>query len=246
MAILTPTDLVKLAPELEIDSGAINSAILTAQMIAESPMGANRPLEEQRFVETPILNGKGIIKLSRLPINNTVQKTPIVSIRGRRLLASFGLPLSDNQWIVLNPSTDYEFDYQLGEVRILSANLAGLTTESWGLGSAARARYSGRPFRRPTQAHEKSEMKVEYTTGFDFKAVPIDPRAQEIKIALISILKLQRSPMASGMKQYTLNNFYSVLYGSEATNVNTSSTDSTLLQDVLMVLKRYRPREFVS
>jgi hypothetical protein len=52
--------------------------------------------------------------------------------------------------------------------------------------------------------------------------------------------------MASGMKQYTLNNFYSVLYGSEATNVNTSSTDSTLLQDVLMVLKRYRPREFVS
>jgi hypothetical protein len=89
-------------------------------------------------------------------------------------------------------------------------------------------------------------MKVEYTTGFDFKAVPIDPRAQEIKIALISILKLQRSPMASGMKQYTLNNFYSVLYGSEATNVNTSSTDSTLLQDVLMVLKRYRPREFVS
>jgi hypothetical protein len=169
-----------------------------------------------------------------------------VSIRGRRLLASFGLPLSDNEWIVLDPATDYEFDYQLGEVRILSANLAGLTTESWGLGSAARARYSGRPFRRPTQAHEKSEMKVEYTTGFDFKAVPIDPRAQEIKIALISILKLQRSPMASGMKQYTLNNFYSVLYGSEATNVNTSSTDSTLLQDVLMVLKRYRPREFVS
>jgi len=234
MAILTPTDLATLAPELDIDPGAINSVILTAQMIAEGPDGANRPLEKHIYTETPLLNSNGIVKLSRLPI--TDDTTPIVEIRGKRLLASFGLPVNDTEWITLVENSDYMFDAALGEVKLNRANLSGVTSSSW-------ARY-GRHYGRPTQRREATELKVTYTTGFDFQANPLSYEAQQIKIAVIGVAKLQQSPMASGIKQYSVTGFYSVALASETAGITATSGDRTLMQDLLMVLRKYRPREF--
>ncbi len=243
MAILTPTDLALLAPDLDADPGQVNAIIQQAQMIAEGPNGANRPLEIQAFTETPVLNGRGFCKLSRLPILEGNSYPVSVEIRGRRMLASFGLPLADNQWITLSRNSDYEFDYQLGEIRLLHANAGGIDS-TWSYYGGRRSIYSTRPFRRPTEERTAPELRVKYTTGFDFQANPIDPRAQEIKVAVAAIARLQQSSLASGLKQYQVTDFYSMTFGADTAGMVVSGEGKTLLEDVLMILKRYRPREF--
>jgi hypothetical protein len=243
MAILTPTDLALLAPDLDTDPGQVNAIIQQAQMIAEGPNGANRPLEIQEFIETPVLNGRGFCKLSRIPILEGESYPVTVEIRGRRMLANFGLPLADNQWISLSENSDYEVDYQLGEIRILHANAGGIDS-TWSYYGGRRSIYSTRPFRRPTEERTSPEMRIKYTTGFDFQANPIDPRAQEIKIAVAAIARLQQSSLASGLKQYQVTDFYSMTFSADSAAMVASAADKTLLQDILMVLKRYRPREF--
>lgn len=253
MAILTPTDLALLAPDLDLDPGAIMSTIQQAQMIIEGPDGANRPLEIQEFTETPVLNGRGFCKLSRLPIvegQDTVvdgvvtvpNPTPVtVAIRGERMMYSFGFgtPLSDNQWVVLDPAY-YEVDYVIGEIRLLWGNMAYNNWSAYG----RRSHYSTRPFRRPTQERKPAELRVTYTTGFDFQAANLSHEAQQIKSAVAAVAKLQQSPLISGLRQYSLNDFYSVTYGSDGAQMGASSQDRTLLQDLLMVVRKYRPREF--
>ena len=243
MAILTPADLAVLAPDLDVDPGSVNAIIQQAQMIAEGPDGACRPLEIQEFTETPVLNGRGFCKLSRLPILEGEAYPVTVEIRGRRMLANFGLPLADNQWVSLSENSDYEVDYVLGEIRILHANAGGIDS-TWSYYGGRRSIYSTRPFRRPTQERTAPEMRIKYTTGFDFQANPLSHDAQQIKYAVAAIAKLQQSPMASGIKQYNLNDFYSVTLGSDTASMLTSGEGKTLLQDLLMVVKKYRPREF--
>lgn len=252
MAILTPTDLALLAPDLDLDPGVIMSTIQQAQMIIEGPDGANRPLEIQEFTETPVLNGRGFCKLSRLPIiegQNTVVEgvvtvpnpTPVtVAIRGERMMYSFGFgaPLSDNQWVALS-DTQYEVDYKLGEIRLLGGNFSGLVND-WSFRRGSRSR----PFRRPTQERKPAELRVTYTTGFDFQAASLSHEAQQIKSAVAAVAKLQQSPLISGLRQYSLNDFYSVTYGSDGAQMGASSQERTLMQDLLMVVRKYRPREF--
>jgi hypothetical protein len=255
LAILTPTDLALLAPELDVDPGSITAIIQQAQMMIEGPDGANRPLEIQEFTETPVLNGKGFCKLSRLPViegEDTVvddevtvpNPTPVtVAIRGQRMLASFGLPLSDNQWVTLTEGGEYEVDYNLGEIRLLHGNFSGHYS-SWSAYGGRRSNYSSRPFRRPTQERQPAEMRITYTTGFDFQAANLSHEAQQIKYATAGIAKLQQSPLASGLKQYLMNDFYSVTYGAEAAGLTATSQERTLMQDLLMIVRKYRPREF--
>jgi hypothetical protein len=252
MAILTPTDLALLAPELDLDPGAIMSTIQQAQMIIEGPDGANRPLEIQEFTETPVLNGRGFCKLSRLPIiegQDTIVEgvvtvpnpTPVtVAIRGERMMYSFGFgAVSDNQWVVLD-SDYYEVDYDLGEIRLLWGNMVYNNWSSYG----RRSHYSTRPFRRPTQERKPAELRVTYTTGFDFQAANLSHEAQQIKSAVAAVSKLQQSPLISGLRQYSLNDFYSVTYASDGAQMGASSQERTLMQDLLMVVRKYRPREF--
>lgn len=253
MAILTPTDLAILAPELDIDPGSILATVQQAQMIIEGPDGANRPLEIQEFTETPVLNGRGFCKLSRLPIiegADTVVEgvvtvpnpTPVtVAIRGDRMLSTFGFGtgVTNNQWVTLT-ATQYEVDYVLGEIRLLGGNFSGLAND-W---SFRRGGNGNRPFRRPTQERQPSEMRITYTTGFDFQAANLSHEANQIKYATAGIAKLQQSPLISGLKQYNLNDFYSVTYGSDGAQMGASSQTSTLMEDLLKIVKKYRPREF--
>jgi hypothetical protein len=240
LAILTPTDLALLAPELDVDPGSITATIQQAQMFVEGPDGANRPLEIHEFTETPVLNGRGFCKLSRLPIIESEYTPVTVAIRGQRLLSSFGFPLSNNQWVVL-PQEKYEFDYELGEVRLLNGNFNG-SNSSWS--AYGRGRSSSRPFRRPTQERQPAEMRITYTTGFDFQAANLSHEAQQIKYATAGIAKLQQSPLATGLKQYNMTDFYSVTYGADSASLTASSQTRTLMQDLLMIVKKYRPREF--
>ena len=242
MAILTPVDLALLAPDLDVDPGSITAVIQQAQMLVEGADGANRPLEINQFTETPVLNGNGFCKLSRLPILEGESYPVSVSIRGRRLLSSFGLPLSDNQWITLEASS-YEFDYSLGEVRLLGGNFGGLGS-NWSSFAGHRNRYLSRPFRRPTEERIAPEMRISYYTGFDFQASELSHEAQQIKYATAGIAKLQQSPLASGLKQYNLTDFYSVTYSTDAASVAASSKNKTLLEDLLTIVRKYRPREF--
>lgn len=243
MAILTPTDLALLAPELDVDPGSITAIIQQAQMMVEGPDGANRPLEIQEFTETPVLNGKGFCKLSRLPIIEG-ESTPVtVAIRGQRMLASFGLPLSDNQWVVLTEGSEYEVDYDLGEIRLLYGNFNGYYS-SWSAYGGRRSNYTTRPFRRPTQERQPAEMRITYTTGFDFQAANLSHEAQQIKYATAGIAKLQQSPLATGLKQYNMTDFYSITYGADSASMASTSQSRTLMQDLLMIVKKYRPREF--
>jgi hypothetical protein len=41
-----------------------------------------------------------------------------------------------------------------------------------------------------------------------------------------------------------LNDFYSVTYGAEAAGLTATSQERTLMQDLLMIVRKYRPREF--
>jgi hypothetical protein len=241
MAILTPTDLALLAPELDIDPGSILATVQQAQMMVEGPDGANRPLEIQEFTETPVLNGRGFCKLSRLPVIEGEETPVTVAIRGQRMFAAFGFHTSNNQWFVLD-TTQYEVDYELGEIRLLGGNFSGLasTFSSYG----RRSNYSSRPFHRPTQERQPAEMRITYTTGFDFQAANLSHEAQQIKYATAGIAKLQQSPLATGLKQYNMNDFYSVTYGADTAGLTAASQTSTLMEDLLKIVKKYRPREF--
>lgn len=229
MAILSLQDLSTYAPDIDVDV----SGIFKAQMIAEGPQGAHRPLEKTPFTETPRLMN-GIARLTRFPIDTTIAL--VVQTRG---ITRFSV---NDTWQTI-PDTGYTLDAELGELRI--EQLFGTSESRFSLrGGGAYNNYPRQRGRGISFRSVGPEVRVTYTAGFDFQATPESHEVQQIKAALAAIVTLQTSNLSTGLKQETITDFKSETYGADVAQLTATSSGSTLMQDNLAVFRQYRPREY--
>ncbi len=227
--ILEPLELATYAADVDIPFTQQLSAILQAQSIAEGTAGANRPLERQVFEETRYLNSSGFVLLSRMPVVS-VQK---VEIRGGEF-SNFNLTFVGNVWNEIRPQ-DYLFDDFSGEIHV--KNVTNLNLYS-GITLANRG------MRRPSRPLKKArapQVRVTYTTGFDFTDdTNID--VLKLKTALGGIVSLLKGGNnALDVKAFELTDFYKVDFTNQ---LRTSKYAQSMLDELLVVFRGYRPREF--
>ena len=245
MTILSVQDLATYVPDLELDSPM--AAILKAQMMAEGPKGAKRPLEKREFTETPRASNDGIIRLSRWPIDPNLPIT--VQVRGNNSYSTLGI--NSFEWQTI-PNTEYSVDVEACEITVPS--LAGITASQFSLvgssyyghGFQGATQFGRSSRKRQTQERFPFQVRVTYTAGFDFQVDPLDPEARDIKIALAAILELQQSPLATGVKQFNITDFVSATSGADVAQLTASSQGKTLMEDYLDVFKQYCPKEYAT
>ena len=177
-----------------------------------------------QYTESPRAPIDGIIRLSRWPID---PKSPtVVEVRGNNSYTTIGS--TSFNWEIIPPS-EYTVDVELCQITVPS--LAGITTSHFSLvgstyyGNAFQgATRFGRPTRRrQTQERFPYQIRVTYTAGFDFLADQLTEQAQEIQYALASIISLQNSPLATGVKQFNITDFVSATAGSDLAQLTASS-----------------------
>lgn len=239
MAILTPSDKNTYFPDTELQGSELLSALARAEAIAQGPAGANRSLEKKQWVELLPFVDRGITYLSYSPIDLTASVT--VQLRGGDIDTGFGRVLPDNEWTTID-AEDYEIDAAFGELRVKSLpGYHAFTTV--GVYSVFRIAGSRSPLQRPTRPNLKRELRITYSAGFDFAATPESYEVKTIKRAVAGIMSVQSTPAASGIASYKADRFYSVSYNAAASTVAQSSRASSLLDEYLLILQKYRPRE---
>jgi hypothetical protein len=230
MAILMPSEFSQYAASVvDVSGDQLAAAIMQAQMMAESPMGANRPMELQSVTDVVHLPSTGKALLSRLPIIPNTNSTPItVEVRGGDYTV-FGLNFTGTAWVAID-SDQFEIEPNLGELRV--KNLTGVSASSFSVGSDRR-----RGRRRPMEAQTLPQVRVSYWAGFDFSDVS-NPAVTAMKSAIASIvITMRNAKIAEGMTSFTLNDFYSVSYAGVADL-------QQLLEMPLQIFRQYRPRTY--
>lgn len=244
MAILNVQDLAIYTPELDLDPGALQAVIWKAEMLAQGPQGSQRPLSKQPFTETPRVGGNGIARLTRWPIDPDAD----FIVETRYYATNRTVHSHSNDWVAIEES-EYTRDLELGEVSIHGlighAENTFSTLAGRGLNHPGISGYRSRSAVATRQAYQP-QVRVTYTAGFDFQANPLSEEAVQIKMAVASILSLQQSPLASGIKQHTLTDFYSTTTGADVAQLTATSQGSTLMSDYLAILRQYRAREFTT
>lgn len=211
MATLTAADTTYFG-ELNLFGDELMAAIRTAELTAEGVKGARRSLSISQYTETYRINWlTQSFFVGKLPILAT--PTPIikVSIVG---YSDFGRSVYSLEPTALS-NNQYRIDSYLGEVKLLYP-----------------------------QCFDTAE--ITYSSGFDFNVETPDTIA--IKQAVANILKYQnpqalpeaQATAVSGVKQFSLNNVYSVTYADSAD----ARYRESLLEASLLSLAKYRPREF--
>lgn len=89
------------------------------------------------------------------------------------------------------------------------------------------------------------EVKIEYSSGFAFQD-PLSAEELKIKEAIASILSIAiaDSGYSQGVKEFSVNNFYSIKYadsGATSSAMSGKSIGNTAAQDFLIELRKYRP-----
>lgn len=229
--ILTVEDAEIYFPSLNLVGMELDAAIRSAQMMAESPQGANRSLEVRPYSETHTVAGADqTFMVTNFPLLST--PVPVVKVRSPQYL-NFGRVIPATNWITLTPD-QFMVDANLGEVQVA---LDSVFYAAPALRSAIGAR-EGANF----------DAQITYSSGFEFHDNPT-PEAKQIKQAVANILIYQnphalpesQSLVASGASQFTLQGVYSVAYGGDAFK----RVQSGLLDTSLQVLAKYAPRSFM-
>jgi len=233
--ILTAEDDEDFFPSLQLTGANLDTAIRSAQMMAEGSRGANRPLEVRSYSETHKVAGSDqTFMVSNLPIISAPY--PVVKIRQGQN-RSFGRSIAATEWLQLAVN-QFQIDDYLGEVQVLWAI-------DRSIGDFPAIQQSGRE-------NANFEAQITYSSGFNFH--PVDPafesEANMIKQAVANIMLFQnphalpesQSMAASGASNFTLNGFYSVGYSSSASQ----QFREQWLDQSLSLLQRYQPRGLMS
>lgn len=188
MAILTPADKPIYFPDIAPDSDTLMGAILRAQALAESAIGANRPLELTSHTEVSYVANYSCI-LSRFPIHES--PPPILAARCGGHKDGFGRVAPVSPFFPLVQS-DFFLDAESGRIDLWGTTRAGNIT------SIRATYYSGFDFSQNTpdcrqikaavaailnyqhcnvfqglqQVSVEGEYKVAYSTGVDPGIVP--------------------------------------------------------------------------
>lgn len=237
--ILTEADIPNYLPTTELSGDAFRFEAQQAQLLAESSQGAHRPLEIAQFIEVTNMPVTGNVLLSRLPVLDS--PAIVVEVRAHQD-APFGLLTTTAEWVTQD-SGSYTVDYSRGEIHL--EQFASTPPE---------VSYSGSPTTNPYRRRKRvlsnaiaPQVRITYSTGFDFQAEPESAEVQEIKRAIAGIVwqREQTKGLRSGIKSYQLEGFYKVDYDTLTGRADADSSYS-LFDEYLRVLRKYAPRGFVT
>lgn len=139
--ILTESDRCEYFPSVNLEGDILNGAIRRAQTIAESNLGAGRPLESQQYTEILSVNSTfNSCQLSYYPVSTS--SLLLFEIRYSSTVDGFGRVSNQSQWVVLTQS-QYQIDYETGRLQLFSYSLS---------------------------SRSKTEVRATYTSGFNFNS----------------------------------------------------------------------------
>ena len=237
MSWLTPEDCLIYAPNTTLTGDALQTAIDISQMIVEGVNGADRPLSIT-----------AITKVIKIPENNRIllpitplldDPAPVVKLRGTDLAPRFGR-YSGQEWEELNED-NYIVDYDNNEIALLGLNKL-FYGQSFSTGF-------NRGYRRPpTTPSGQRQVKVTYSSGFDF--TQNTPETNRLKMALASIVALRTSAQSQGVKSVEISDEeYKVTYASQSDYLGISSqgggVNGSPINELLSIFKKYKPIDFV-
>ena len=247
MPILTPG-----SPEIPsslqcLDIDRLTVAIANAQRMAESTLGAGRPLALTEFKE--ILSVNKVMQTAQLsywPIVN--DPPPVVEVRQSTTL-HYGRSLGTSQWHrlqgaepILNelgtPTLDDEGNPTFTQAEYLIDEDGKLHLGRGFVGSG---------FGRSTP-YQTDEVRVTYTSGFDFSVDTYE--VGQIKTAIATIMQAQSSDQyKTNVLKVTIDKEASGSYGSSGGGGNRKNAIDILskpgglgLVESMMFLKKYAPR----
>ena len=171
MAILTPAELTDYAPSVTFSTNALaEAAINRAESIAYGPTGSGYSLESHIQAE-----------VCSLP--NSYEVTPMYFINtAEDVTVEWRLKRIENRWGELD--AEY-YEISRSRVRIDTGSPIDLYYRS----DFGRRAYSGAVY-RPLYGHASPELRLTYTTGFDFATDTTD-EVKRLKAALGGIIEMQ-------------------------------------------------------
>lgn len=212
--ILQPNDPMLPSSILALPVSDQERAIASAQRLAESNIGAGRPLELTEFTEmVPVSRVMQSSQLSYWPIAEI--PVPIISVRQSRTTI-YGRSLGTSQWIDVDPE-NYILDPD-GRVHFQ------LEWSGWG-----RIGPSG-----------FDEVRARYTSGFDFSLNNYE--INQIKGAVADIITAQLSDQYKSGALLSQVEIFEEVKTAIRYNNSDNATTITALRQGLSILKRYFPR----
>ena len=219
-----------------MDWAQIQSFMLGAEALAQSPQGANRRFAITKIYETPFIGTDYKVRLKYLPV--LIDRDVEVRVRGRGMVDGFQRSFPSGEWVDVG-SESYTVDGELGEIVFLDLPLFN---ESNKFRPASSYQSHGR---LPGMPIEALQLSVSYYSGWDFAAADPPPEVEEIKAAIAMMTRVMASPPAQGVQSRSIEDIYkfSVSYSSSAAQLAVSGGASSPLDQWLSILKKFRPRE---
>lgn len=254
MALLSVAEYKTFFPDSTLTDSQIAQAIESAQLLAESPLGADRSLEVDDY--TNVLSIPAMVGRVYLPYFPIVPDSLTVQIRGAELSLYGGLGVTSNDWQTI-ASDAYRIDYETNELWFISIANAGL----YGNYSTS---YSSLAYRRnsPTIKARPLQARVSYQAGFS----PADiGEVDKLKRALALLTSIRYGgtgsvtegmtgdqALANGIKSVELTGFYSVEYDQHVgvtSSVPTGAGNMASLSksdELLYYFRKFRARRMAS
>ncbi|AXK90434.1 hypothetical protein CrV_gp022 [Cylindrospermopsis raciborskii virus RM-2018a] len=236
MPWLSNTECLQYAPGISISGEALTTAITLAQILVEGVNGANRQLEVNSYTRILVIPNSGRLLFPLTPV--LASPAPQIYLRGSDLPPRFGL-YSTQEWQLLEINKDYTIDFSTNEIVLLT------------LAYSLRHEYSVTGFRRyqrtPTSAISRRQLKVVFSSGFNFTATPNTNEVLDLKRALASIVALRTSAQAQGVKKLEVSDDkYVVEYAgkNDYLGISGNKFNGSPLNELLSIFRKYRPSEF--
>ena len=226
MPILSPSELeLYLSPsfctDLLADEDKATIAIRRAQLVAEGAIGANRRLELNPY--TRILKLRRVAQACMLPYFPIASVTSVYVRTGGGRSGVTGSQQPFTSWFAVDPNF-YNVEAETG--RVMFGILPG-SSNGWFGGTGL---FHG----------QVTEIKITYSSGFDFGAIPLSYEAEYLKAALAELISFQNSELGQGIDSHSFADIEKVTY------VTGGRKESIEYPSILMMpFCRYRPRSSI-
>lgn len=234
MPWLSNTECLQYAPGISLSGEALTTAITLAQILVEGVNGANRQLEVDSYTRILVIPNSGRVLFPLRPV--LTSPAPQIYLRGSDLPPRFGL-YSTQEWQLLEINKDYTIDFATNEIVLLT------------LAYALRHEFSVTGFRRyhrtPTSAISRRQLKVVFSSGFNFTATTNE--IIELKRALAAIVALRTSAQSQGVKKLEVSDEkYVVEYAgkNDYLGISGNKFNGSPINELLSIFRKYRPSEF--
>lgn len=222
MAILIADDF----PGGSLTAEQIDRLIISAQRLAESTLGAGRPLEITEFVDLlPVNKVMQTAQLKYWPV--LTSPAPIIEVRQSSTL-TYGRSHGTSQWTQID-ADEYILD-ESGKIHL-------------------KIGYSNTGFNRSTLL-QSDEVRATYSSGLDFSVPSYE--VDQVKSAVLAVAVAQSSQQyQSNLSKASIEGEVSVQFSTSSGSSSSNSSSAKLanpsglsLQESMEFLKKYSPRAY--